>query len=130
MAAVAASAAEQAHPARLVLEPLGTATVPVDETDLRRALGNLLDNAFRAAGPTGTVRVQVGTADRTGFVTVDDDGPGFGRVGSGSRLGLSLVAQLALSAGGRLELSGSDLGGVRTCLQLPVHSPELEEALT
>ncbi len=129
VAAVAASAAGQAHMARLVLEPLGTATVLVDETDLRRALGNLLDNAFRAAGPSGTVRVRVGTGDGIGFVTVDDDGPGFGRVESGSRLGLSLVAELALSVGGRLEFSGSDLGGVRTRLQLPVHSPELEQAL-
>ena len=123
VAAAAASVAGQSRPGRLVLESSGRVTVAVRETELRRALGNLLDNAFRAAGPSGTVRVRVGRDDEVGFVSVDDDGPGFGRVSSGSGLGLAVVAQVAVSAGGRLEITGSDMGGASVTLRLPVHSP-------
>jgi signal transduction histidine kinase len=116
----AAEAAAAGHGGRLVLDSAGPVAVAVDETTLRRALGNLLDNAFRAAGPTGTVRLRVGTDDHGAFASIDDDGPGFGRVGSGSRLGLSIVAEMAVSAGGCLEIGRSELGGARVSVRLPV----------
>ena len=46
-----------------VVAEAGT-TVVADASVLRRALGNLLDNAIRAAGPTGTVLVTVATFGR------------------------------------------------------------------
>lgn len=130
VALAAAAVAGQARPGRLVLESSGPVAISVGETELRRALGNLLDNAFRAAGPTGTVLVRVGSDDQVGFVSVDDDGPGFGRGGSGSGLGLSVVAQVAVSVGGRLEITSSDMGGASVTLRMPVHSAARARALT
>jgi signal transduction histidine kinase len=104
----------------VVQAPLAV-TVTVAETALRRALGNVLDNAQRAAGPSGLVRLLVGDGGTGGFVQVDDDGPGFGRAGSGSRLGLSLVAEVAVTAGGHVEIARSDLGGTRVRLVFPAY---------
>ncbi len=119
VAAQVADAASAGHSGRLVLESAVAVAVAVDQTALRRTLGNLLDNAFRAAGPTGTVRVRVGVDDEGAVASVDDDGPGFGHVDSGSRRGLFMAVQMAVSAGGRLEIGRSDLGGVRVSLRLP-----------
>jgi signal transduction histidine kinase len=125
----AARSAGESRSARLMVEVSGRVPVAVAETELRRALGNLIDNAFRAAGPTGTVRVRVGRHDQVGFVSVDDDGPGFGRVASGSGLGWSLVAQVAASVGGQVEIAGSDLGGASVTLRLPVRRSARVKAL-
>ena len=47
-------------------------------TDLRRALVNVLDNACRAAGPTGRVALTIEQSAQATRVVVEDDGPGFG----------------------------------------------------
>lgn len=87
---------------------------------LQRALRNVLENAFRAAGPGGHVRVRVAAEIGAAVVQVDDDGPGFGAgpAGLGS-LGLSIVRDALDSCGGWLEVSTSDLGGGRVRLHLP-----------
>jgi signal transduction histidine kinase len=114
--------ASAGHPSTVQLTLSAAVTVAGSPTALRRALGNVLDNALKAAGPTGTVRVQVTVEDAVASVQVDDDGPGFGRVSSGSRLGLSTAAAVAVAAGGRLEISRSDLTGTRVCMAFPVRT--------
>ena len=107
-------------------------------TQLRRALGNLLDNADRHA--TGQVEVRVHQADGRAQVVVDDDGPGIpeadrervferftrldehrGRDGTtgGAGLGLSLVRRIAERHHGTVHVEASPLGGARLVLDLP-----------
>ena len=100
---------------------------------LRLAVDNLVRNAIRHGQAS---RVELGVADGGGAVelTVDDDGTGipaderdtvFARfrrgsnaVGTGSGLGLALVAQQAELHGGSARLEASALGGVRAILLL------------
>ena len=103
-----------------------------ESQDLQEMLGNLLDNACKAA----RTRVLVG-AQQSGRwlqLSVDDDGPGIpeaqmsealkrGRrldeATPGSGLGLAIVQELALLYGGALELRRSRLGGLLVVLTLP-----------
>jgi signal transduction histidine kinase len=86
--------------------------------ELRRAIANLLSNATRAAGPGGTVLVQLCRAAGRVLLTVDDSGPGFGLIHRGVGLGLLAVAHGLKSYGGSLEYGRSQLGGVRAILAL------------
>jgi signal transduction histidine kinase len=110
-------------------------------TQLRRALGNLLDNADRHAA--GQVEVSVHQTDGRAQVVVDDDGPGIpeadrervferftrldehrGRDGTtgGAGLGLSLVRRIAERHHGSVHVETSPLGGARLVLDLPAES--------
>lgn len=103
-----------------------------ESQDLHEMLGNLMDNACRAA------RSQVCVSGaRTGdqvSIAVDDDGPGIAEADvaaalkrgirldestPGSGLGLAIVQELAALYGGSLSLARSDLGGLRATLTLP-----------
>lgn len=95
------------------------ATVCVDPSMLRRAVVNLIDNATRAAGPDGTVRATVIGTRSAVDVVVEDDGPGFGRIPSGSGIGLAVVRRLAAESGGRVDIKSGESGGVRVRLRLP-----------
>lgn len=102
-----------------VVAEAGTIVV-ADASVLRRALGNLLDNAIRAAGATGTVLVTVGTYDSWVQFDVNDSGPGFGSGPVGiAGLGLGIVEWLAGSHGGDLSFLESHLGGTLARLRLP-----------
>jgi signal transduction histidine kinase len=105
--------------------------VRADPTLLRRAIGNLLENAVRhGRGPDGEAVVTVTVAN--GRVTVADRGPGVSpdlgdkifdryRSGSGSSgLGLSIVRWVALSHGGELAVYNAAEGGAIFEFQLPV----------
>lgn len=93
---------------------------------LRRMTANLLDNATRAAGPSGTVTVEVSRWGSRMLLAVEDDGPGFGGpvrdegFVKGHGLGLSTVARYAIQGGGRLECGRGSLGGGRVSLWLPL----------
>jgi signal transduction histidine kinase len=108
--------------------------------DLEEMLGNLLDNASKwAQSRVDLVAVPVARPAHGGGgdwleIRVDDDGPGLtpeqlaapisrGRrldeTKPGSGLGHSIVADLAYSYSGRLELARSDLGGLSARLTLP-----------
>jgi len=110
---------------------------------LRLAVDNLVRNAVRHGRAS---RVELGVVTDGGVeLTVDDNGAGmlpderaqvFGRfargsnaVGSGSGLGLALVAQQAALHGGSARLEASGLGGVRAVMTLEpfsghaVHAP-------
>ena len=120
---------------------LGTVDVPaavkLRPMAIRRALGNLVENALRY----GTrARLSAVSGERSVTIRVDDDGPGipeaqreqalkpFARLdaarnqdrGSGVGLGLSIAHDIARRHGGTLRLSESeDLGGLCAEFVLP-----------
>jgi signal transduction histidine kinase len=102
----------------VTLDAPASAPVLGEATALRRALTNLVDNAMRAAGRRGRVLVTVRPDGGHVHVDVEDDGPGFGRVQLGNRLGLTVVAQAALAAEGTIEIGVGALGGVRVTMHL------------
>jgi signal transduction histidine kinase len=103
--------------APVIFERAARIVVAGDKTLLRRAIGNLLDNACRAAGSSGHVLIRVGSTEDDAYVEVSDDGPGFGGVTSGTGHGLSVVAGAARACDGRLEITSAPASGttVRLC---------------
>jgi signal transduction histidine kinase len=104
-------------------EPLFVRPRPVI---LRRMTANLLANATNAAGPSGTVTIEVSRRDGRMLLAVEDDGPGFGRLSGGYGLGLSAVARQAVQHRGRLECGRGSLGGGRVSLWLPLAVSRME----
>jgi K+-sensing histidine kinase KdpD len=86
---------------------------------LRRIVSNVLDNAARAAGPSGVVTIQIRQRKALVTLVVEDSGPGFGKIPSGAGLGLSAVARHIVRYGGRMECGRSARGGARVSLRLP-----------
>lgn len=109
-------------------------SIPVRPTLLRRALGNLMDNAERyGAAPFALALAREGDAV---LLRVADRGPGvppallprlgqpflrgdLARGGGGSGLGLSIAARAARLHGGALLLANDDGGGFSATLRLP-----------
>ena len=114
-----------------VLWPTGRPVlVGLPRVSLRRVTANLLENATRAAGPSGKVTVEVSVqADRL-LLVVEDDGPGFGLLSWGSGLGLSAVAREAVEYNGRLECGRGGLGGARVSLLFPIAGSGEPERIT
>ncbi len=98
--------------------------VPLDRTDLAEVIGNLLENAARHAAAC----VRITTNERRPSLVVEDDGQGIepsqaSRVlergvrlderGGGAGLGLAIVQDVLDAYGWRLELSRSELGGLK-----------------
>ncbi|GAB4404918.1 MAG: hypothetical protein OHK0048_24560 [Rhodoferax sp.] len=107
---------------------------------LRRALQNLIDNAFKYGARTVTLRVQDDAAELR--LCVCDDGPGIAeqdldrvtepyyradtartRADGSVGLGLSIVRDVAQSHGGSLRLHNRPEGGLSACLHLPRPRP-------
>ena len=93
---------------------------------LRRMTANLLENAIRAAGSSGTVTIDVSRRGSRMLLAVEDDGPGFGWLAEGRGLGLSAVARQAVQCRGRLECGRGSLGGARVRLWLPLVASRME----
>jgi len=90
-----------------------------DPVGLRRAIGNVLDNALRAAGHRGTVRVKVSSDDHTAAVQVSDNGTGFGTVASGNGHGLCVVGTVLHDCHGRLEITSGPEPGTTVRMLIP-----------
>jgi signal transduction histidine kinase len=93
---------------------------------LRRATSNLLDNACRAAGEGGRVRVTTRHVRDATEIIVEDSGPGFGTSLHGhASLGLSVVAEFVGNVHGSFEIRrSSDLGGTLLRVTVPDASGE------
>jgi signal transduction histidine kinase len=124
---------------RLTVERFGSAvTVAVDQTGVKRAVGNLVSNAVRLTSPGSTVRCGTGLMDGLAWVAVEDEGPGIdprdhehvfrrGWSGSGasiggegrSGLGLAITRQVAESHGGMVTLRSTLGEGAEFVLWLP-----------
>jgi C4-dicarboxylate-specific signal transduction histidine kinase len=103
--------------------PSSPVTVCAEACDLRRALGNVIDNATRAAGPGGRVVVRTRRAGGRFVIDVEDSGPGFGRVRSQSCQGLAVTQQMLDGCRGTLEVGNGRSGGALVRLVLPIAAP-------
>jgi signal transduction histidine kinase len=107
-----------------------------DPAGLRRAIGNLIDNAVKFAG---SARVEAHRQDDRAVITVSDDGPGLAeaeldavfepfhrgersrnRQTGGAGLGLAVARQAARAAGGEVTLSNRPGGGLEARLSVPI----------
>jgi signal transduction histidine kinase len=92
-----------------------------DRATVRRCLVNIVDNAVRAAGPHGKVTVTVRRAAGMLRILVEDDGPGFGNVPTGTGLGIELTRKALEAMGGALSVGApGSLGGAAVTLFLRV----------
>jgi two-component system OmpR family sensor kinase len=142
--------ADAVHDARAVQpsRPLSTVLadgVPVlrgDQARLRQVLANLLSNAMQHTPVQAAVQVRLSVRDGLAVVEVADEGPGMApevaaraferffradpsrtRASGGSGLGLSIVAALVSSHGGRLELDTAPGRGAVFRVLLPLAGP-------
>lgn len=114
--------------------------VSIKRMALKRALVNLIDNAFNHGSK---VALSVSLSKSNLIIAIDDDGPGippserdnvtkpFYRIDNsrnldkkaasgGSGLGLAIATDAVTSQGGRIKLSDSPFGGLRVLIYIPV----------
>ncbi len=114
--------------------------IPIKRLALKRALVNLVDNAFNYGD---AVNLAATVSDNNLMIIIDDNGPGipksernnvfkpFYRIDNsrnldkmtpsgGSGLGLAIAMDAITSHGGRIRLSDSDLGGLRVLIYIPI----------
>jgi two-component system sensor histidine kinase TctE len=103
-----------------VIGPAGRVLTTVHSVLLRRMIANLLSNATRAAGASGTVTVEVTEELGMAVLRVEDTGPGFGKIETDLGLGLGAVSRSAAKHGGRLSYGNSASGGAQVSLWLPL----------
>lgn len=97
-----------------------------DATMLYRAVMNAADNACRAAGQGGRVRLRLATQEDMACLEIDDDGPGLGGdTPTGYGMGSSITTLVIASSGGMVENQRSDLGGLCVRMYLPLARPSL-----
>jgi signal transduction histidine kinase len=103
--------------------------------DMNHVFLNLLDNAARAAGDTGRIRIEAATQGSAYVICVGDSGRGVDdsiaahifepffttRVaGEGTGLGLAVAQQVVLQCGGTIEVGRSKLGGALFTVKIPL----------
>ena len=120
-------------------EGAGRLPYPCRPTALRRAIGNLVENAVRYGD---RARVALKDTPDGPLVAIDDDGPGIpadrfeevykpfvrletsrSRETGGSGLGLSIARSIILAHGGEIALSNRKPGGLRAEIRLPRAGP-------
>ncbi|MCM1324620.1 MAG: ATP-binding protein [Acetobacter sp.] len=106
------------------------------EQALKRAVTNIISNAFNYGK---TVAVALESNNNKLEITVDDDGPGIpvekreevfkafyrldesrNKETGGVGLGLSIARDIITSHGGKIELTDSELGGLRVLISIPL----------
>jgi signal transduction histidine kinase len=105
--------------------------------DINHVFMNLLDNALRAIGERGTIRVCGRMHDGFYVTQIEDSGPGVDEqaaerifepffttreAGQGTGLGLAIARQVINAAGGTIEVGRSSLGGAIFTTRIPVMS--------
>jgi signal transduction histidine kinase len=105
--------------AAVTLVALDDARGQGDGVLLRRAIGNVLDNALRAAGDGGEVSVVLERRDSDVLIEVSDDGPGFGEIPGGAGHGLAVVHEAMRAWHGRLEIASGPGPGTTVRLAVP-----------
>ncbi|HSL26601.1 MAG TPA: ATP-binding protein [Acidimicrobiia bacterium] len=102
-----------------------------DPLSLRRAVGNLIDNALRVAPAGSLLTIGAGRVDGWGFLGVADQGPGFRTPSEepglrGPGLGLSIVEQVAQLHGGRFAVFSRELEptGTTMIVWMPINGGE------
>jgi signal transduction histidine kinase len=123
--------------------PFGPLPLNGDAIRLTQALGNLVENALKYAGPGGWVHVDVAPAQMGNYeLAVTDSGPGIppdvlprvferyfrveGRTSGGPGgmgLGLAIARAIVLAHGGELAAESPGGSGARFVLRLPVPLP-------
>jgi two-component system NtrC family sensor kinase len=118
------------------------ASAPVDESQVRRAVDNLLMNAIDAMPRGGTLAVSVRLDSEGGagyaVVRVEDTGTGIAaedlprifepfwttkKMGGGTGLGLPITRAIAEAHGGFIRVENRDDGGLSASLWFPVSHP-------
>ncbi|MBX3679255.1 MAG: ATP-binding protein [Rhodocyclaceae bacterium] len=112
---------------------------------LRRAMNNLIDNAYRYAGISQGVELRLRRSESRAIIEVLDRGPGippeeverlkrpFTRLETartdarGSGLGLAIVDRIARGHGGELRLLQRDGGGLQAVIDLPLKGVSIEK---
>lgn len=115
----------------------GAVNLPLHKLPMRRALANLIDNAWRHAGNESVIDIAVSTDSDSVIIEVLDRGPGIppeevahlrhpftrrdsARSGSpGAGLGLAIVDRIMEAHHGRLELLPRDGGGLCARVIIP-----------
>ncbi len=105
----------------------GPVDVPVSQTELSAAVDVLIQNVFSHTREGVPLRVDLRVEGEEVLMTVADGGTGIdpdrierGSSGAGSTgLGLDIARRTAETAGGRLEIGRSELGGATVTLVLP-----------
>jgi signal transduction histidine kinase len=114
--------------------------VLADESLIRQALVNLIENAAKYSTHEGTIRLKARFQGREGLITVEDEGPGIAaedlpyvferfyraeehsRRVKGSGLGLTIVKGFVELSGGKVRVESSP-AGTRFSISLPLAAP-------
>jgi signal transduction histidine kinase len=114
------------------LEPVPSITARAGQVE--QVLVNLLDNAIRAVGQKGTIRVRTAHDERSVILSVRDDGGGMSDTvrqratepffttrapGEGSGLGLAIVASIIRAHRGTLDIKSAPGAGTEILIRLP-----------
>lgn len=94
--------------------------VYVNQLDMCGIISNLLSNATRAAGPVGSVKVEISCDSALAELVVEDTGPGLGKTPEGTGLGWRIMADSLARCGGKISYGPGAQGGVRASLWLPL----------
>jgi signal transduction histidine kinase len=113
--------------------PDGAVRAAVDPRLLKRALFNLLANAWQSASPPPPVTVRLNAADGAAWIRVSDAGPGvppellerlfepyFTTKASGTGLGLLIARRIVEEHGGSIEARNRPEGGLTVEIRLPM----------
>jgi signal transduction histidine kinase len=128
---------------RIETDLLPTPEIPARAGQLEQVLVNLTDNALRATGGKGVVRIRVAVEEDQVVVKVIDDGAGMSpevmrqafepffttrSAGEGSGLGLAIVASIVRGHSGTVKLSSEIGQGTEVEVRLPVKTDLLTDA--